>query len=217
MIETGIYFGDIHSYYGLNLILSSVDISPASPKTNYIDIRGADGLLDLTEAHGEIRYKNRDCTFTFTINPSETLNFEEKKTQVANALNGKHFRITLDKDSDYYYSGRCTVNSYKQDKNLKQIVISATVEPYKYKQKPTVIAYKLDAEARQYILVNDRKSVVPTITTIKPTTIEFNGNVFELGIGTHRILEICLVEGENVLSIASDGGTITFTYQEGEL
>ena len=69
----GIQFNDIHSYYDLNLILSVVNIPPAQPKTNYVDLPGGEGSLDLTEALGEVKYNDRDCTFTFTMNPTDHL------------------------------------------------------------------------------------------------------------------------------------------------
>ena len=87
-IYKGIYFDDIHSYFDLNLILAPFVPTPAEPKTNYIDITGGDGSLDLTEGLGEVKYKDRNFTFTFTINPSEKMTFDEKVSQVSNALDG---------------------------------------------------------------------------------------------------------------------------------
>ena len=73
MIETGILFGNIHSFYDLNLILSAVDIEPAKPKTTYVDVPGGDGSLDLTEALGEVKYYDRTHKFTLTMNPASDL------------------------------------------------------------------------------------------------------------------------------------------------
>lgn len=218
MIETGVYFGDAHSFYDLDLILSSVNIPPATPKTNYIDIPGGDGSIDLTEAHGEIKYSDRNCSFIFTVSPEDNLTFEERKKAVSNILNGRKCKITLDKDSDYYYNGRLSVNQYKQDGNLKQITIDARVGPYKYKQKETVVTFAIDTTEKMFLLKNDRKSVVPKITCTAETTIIFDENTFTLAAGTHQILEICLVESENILKITGKAkGTVTFTYQEGAL
>ena len=131
----GISFDNIHSFTDLNLVLSNVNIPPATPKTNYIDIPGGDGSVDLTEALGDVKYKNRECSFTFTIFPYEDA--EEKKTKISNLLNGKRCKIKLDKDSGYYWDGRCSVNSYASQKNIHQIVIGASVAPYKLKNDVT--------------------------------------------------------------------------------
>lgn len=146
----GITFGEIHSYNDLNLILSKVEIPPAKPKTNYIDIPGGDGSVDLTEAHGEVKFYDRECRFTFTMNPASDLSeaaWEAKKMEVSNALNGQKLKITLDKDAEFYYLGRCEVNEYLSNKRLRQIVVVATVEPYKWKQEETVVKIVSDSHA----------------------------------------------------------------------
>ena len=142
-ISKGVSFDNIHSFNDLDLIFAGAEIPPATPKENYIDVPGADSSLDLTEALGEVKYNDRSgCKFTFTMNPEGDLSdeaFEAKKTEISNLLNGTVRKITLDKDPDYYYYGRCTVNGYAQDKKIKQFVISAKVKPYKYKQSETTV------------------------------------------------------------------------------
>jgi len=219
MIETGIYFGDIHSYYDLNLVLSSVTIPPATPKTNYIDIPGGDGSIDLTEAHGEIKYKNRECTFVFTVSPDDDLTFEERKMKVSTALNGVRCKIILDKDPNWYYNGRCTINEYKQDKNLLQITITATAEPYKYKLGETVATFAVSESTLLATIKNERKTVVPVIECDIDVQVIFEASVFQLNTGRNRILEINLKPGENKFQLMGIGGegTIRFTFQEGAL
>lgn len=219
MKALGIKFDDIHSYYDLDLFLAQdgVYIPPAQPKTNYVDLAGGDGSLDLTEALGEVKYSDRSCKFTFAVNPASEMTFEEKKTQVSNALNGKQCKITLDKDSDYYYFGRCTVNEHLQDRRILQIVVTATVRPYKLKQNETIAIFALTGSEQTVNLNNGRKSVVPEITCTNNNTVVVFGNVTKtLSAGTHKVLDIYFKEGNNVLKLTGSG-TITFKYQEGEL
>lgn len=220
MIETGISFGEIHSYRDLNLILSAVDIQPAAPKTNYVDITGGDGSLDLTESLGEVRYNDRECSFTFSMNPAGGLSdadFEEKKTEVSNALNGKRFKIILDKDDLYYYSGRCEVSEYLSDRRLRQIVVNATVHPYKFKKNVTVISHELSSVDEVVTIRNSRRSVVPEITCTNDNTKCVLGTVEQmLSAGTHKILDFQLKHGNNLFTV-SGTGTITFKYQEADL
>ena len=134
----GVKFDDIHSYTDLNLVLSGVNIPPAKPKTTFVDLPGANGSVDLTEALGEVKFADRECSFTFTVFPYE--DFEEKKRQISNLLNGKRCNISLDKDPGYFWTGRCSVDSYESNKNLHKIVVKATVAPYKLKQDLTYVA-----------------------------------------------------------------------------
>lgn len=209
----GIWFGDVHSYADLNLLLSNVDIPPATPKTNYVDIPGGDGSVDLTEALGEVKFEDRKCTFTFSVFPTD--DFEEKKREISNLLNGKRFKIVVDKDPDYYWLGRCTINTYESNKNVHKIAVGAVVAPYKLKHEET----KVIVEAGENVkgrLWNGRKSVVPSITCEAETTIAHGDAEYKLSAGTHKILNINLVEGYNEVLVTSTG-TVTFTYQEGDL
>lgn len=220
MIETGVLFDNIHSFYDLNLILSAVDIPPAQPKVSYVDIPGADGSVDLTEAHGEVKFSDREITLTFTMNPAGNLSeaaWTEKKTEVSNLLNGRSMKITLDKDDEFYWLGRCTVNSYKSDRRVRQIVVTAKVSPYKYKQTETAIRFNLTETPKTVSIINSRKSVCPFIEcTDDNTKVTFKNATFAMDAGVHKFLDIVFVMGSNQLSI-SGTGTVTFRFREGEL
>jgi len=211
----GIKFGNIHSFIDLNLILSSVNIPPAMPKMTYIDIPGADGSLDLSEALGEIKYQNRNATFTFTTLPEDDI--MTKYSEVCNALNGVHFnKITLDKDSDWYWTGRCYVSSFTNNYPISKVVVTANLNPWKRKQDKTVVKKTLTSEYSDIILFNSRKKVSPTFIVDSEATIKFGSVETALSSGTHVVLNFILSEGVNVLQ-AKGTGTIIIEYQEGDL
>lgn len=212
----GVYFGNIHSYYDLNLILAPFTPAPAEPKLNFLEIPGRDGHLDLTEANGEVKYNSREFVFIFTVAPGDTLTFDERVSAVSNALNGLRCKITLDRDPDHYWQGRCVLSEYDQDKNIGQIEVTATVDPYKLKQNVTEVSVALSAEEQIVVLANGRMTVVPTIECTEEAVVTFGDAVYTLEAGKHRIPAIRFVEDENVLKL-SGTGEITFTYQEGEL
>ncbi len=216
MTIKGVKFGDIHSYEDLNLILAPFTPTSAVPKTVYVEKQGGDGSLDFTEAHGEVKYNDRDFEFTFSVAPNDKKPFDEKATEISNTLNGLKCLITLDRDPDYYWVGRLSVDKYLQDKNLKQFTVNAKVAPYKLKQNVTVAEFMLTETEQTVILVNGRKRVVPTITCTDTAKVKFAGGEVTLNAGTHKVLDICFAWGENSLTI-SGKGTIAFTYQEGEL
>ena len=221
-IETGVLFevigtGEVfHSFHDLNLILAPFVLPPAQPKIDLLEIEGMDGTLDLTEANGEVKYNDRELSFTFTVFPEDDLSFEERQTAVSNALNGQRCKITLGKDPDYYFVGRCTVNDHLCDRRLCQIVVTATVAPYKLLQNETVATFTLSNTAQTVILVNRRKSVVPVITVTNSVNVVFGGVTQELAAGTYKVLDFQLKQGNNAFTV-SGTGTITFTYQEGDL
>lgn len=209
----GILFDTTHSFDDLNLILSKVDIPPAEVKTNYVDIPGSDGTADLTEAHGKVTYYDRECVFTFTVYPGD--NFEEKKREVSNLLNGKRCKITLDKDPDYFWQGRCFINEYLSNKNIHKIAVGATVAPYKLRLNTTKAIIPAGVQTLR-TLYNERKEVAPTITNTAAATILFEGGTYTIEPGTHKVLDIMLKEGANKVIVTS-GDAVIFEYQEGSL
>ncbi len=215
----GTDFGGVHSFIDLHLIQQMVDVQPAEPKLNLIDIPGGDGAKDMsTQPAGRVVYKDRTITWTFALYPGDI--WAEKHRQVSGALNGKYCRITLDSDPDYYFLGRLVVKNYKVDNQLRQITITASCRPYMLRQAETVVKVtNLSTTYRTLDLVNDRKPAIPTITVTAETTLRWNGGTVTLVPGTHKILDIELQEGINKLEakVTTGTGGITLTYQEGAL
>lgn len=218
----GVKFDDIHSYFDLHLILSGCSISPATPKTNYVDIPGGDGSIDLTEALGDVKYSDRTGKLVFSVLPSD--DFEEKKSEVANLLNGQKFKITFDKDPDWYYTGRCIINEHKCDKRVGTITVDLKLNPWKLKVNETIVRISGDRLFEyEFILKNSKMPVCPTFTSKYGFDLLFKGEWFST-IETNKVkwLDVQLTEGDNLVEIYPSEGfgvdeEITITYQEGSL
>lgn len=214
----GTNFGGWHSHRDLHLIQQSVDVQPAQPKLNLVDIPGADGSKDLTtQPAGRVVYKDRKITWTYALYPGDY--WDRKHGEVSNALNGLACEIVLDTDPDYYYEGRLTVKKYKKDGLLRQITVEATCRPYKLKQVETKIVSALTTAYTTLALVNERKVVVPSITVTAETTLRWGGRTVTVPPGTHRVADIELQPGANLLEAKTVSGTgqITVAYREGAL
>lgn len=213
----GVYFGNIHSFNDLNLILEPFTPAPAEPQTNFLQVPGRDGFLDLTEANGEVKFNSRTFEIPFSVMPGDDLTFDERVSKVSNALNGLQCKITFERDPDFYWIGRCVVDKYAQDKKHGQVVIKATVKPYKLKQSATIVPVTLTSAEQTIALANNRMPTIPMIEcTDNNTVITFGNTIFTLEAGTYKIPGIRFVEGDNILKL-SGTGTVTFTYQEGAL
>lgn len=219
----GTDFGGIHSSTDLHLIQQSVDVQPAEPKLNIVDVPGADGGKDFTEQPaGRVVYNDRKLTWIFALYPGEV--WGAKHREVSNALNGRRCQITLDSDPDYYFDGRLTVKKYNVDKTLRQITVEAICRPYMMKQQETVVRGSMaqDHSVRTLMLRNERKYVVPTITLDVAAIVSFGAADYALAAGTHKLLDIELQPGTNELrartaDAVTTSGTITVTYREGSL
>ena len=220
MIETGVLFGDIHSFYDLDLILAKVNIPAATPKESYVDVPGANGSIDMTEAFGEVKYNDRNnASFTFYMNPAKGLSaaaWEEKKTEVCNKLNGLRCNIVVEKDPDYYWQGRCKVTEQTANKKLYKITVGARLAPYKAKKDLTRITVSLTANNPEVTLKNSRKTVCPVLIATGNAVLTVDGAEYAISTGSHKILDFQLKEGKTTVSVKGTG-TITFEYQECEL
>lgn len=212
-----IKFNEIDTYEDWGLLLNPRDIIKPEPKTNYVDIPGGDGSLDLSEANTEeIKYKDFTLPFDFTmVEPID--NWDNKMSEISNFLHGRNMKIVQSSDPDYYYYGRCKVDKFTSSKALGTFSIKCTVGPYKLKHEKTIVKVSLENQNIKTVQIkNDRMSVIPTITCTEEVLITFKNITYSLSAGEHTLLDIQFVEGINELKL-SGSGTVTFEFQEGSL
>lgn len=214
----GTDFGGVHSYYDLHLVQASVEVAPAEPKLDFIDIPGADGAKDFSEAPaGRVVYNTRELTWVFKLYPSD--DWAAKYAEVNNALNGRRCHITLDADPDHYYVGRLAVTAQEAEGILHTITVVATCQPYKLKQSETIRTVSVSTTQQTISLLNEHKPAIPLIKVTAETTLGWNGGFITLSPGEHRSLDIELPAGVSKMTAktVSGTGTLTLTYQEGAL
>lgn len=211
----GVRFGGLHSYYEWGLILSSKEIKAPKPKTKEIEIEGSDGVLDYTEYFGGVKYENRTLSFTFYKTNIVPDGFLALFSVVQATIHGKKLQIILDDDPAHFYYGRVTVNEWKSNKRLGEIVIEVDAEPYKQETWETVVTQEVVSNAN-IVLENGQMPVVPTITTDSEFLIAFNGHNAIYPAGTFQIPEVELGAWSNNIYVEGTG-TITFTWRKGRL
>lgn len=207
----GVRFGEFHSWDDFSLILSQKMIGTPSPKTETIDIPGGDGVLDLTEVFGEVKYNNRNLSFDFSTKVPQA-EFLDLFSRVQNALHGQKMRIVLDDDPAWYYTGRISVSEWKAEKNIGKLTIDCDCEPYKTKLSETVVTAAVNGPGT-VILMNSKRSVVPTIDITGEVDLTFGSNSYSLSEGRYDLPAVRLANGENTI-LLDGAGTATFTYLE---
>lgn len=229
----GVYFGDVHSYADLGLILTEKEIGSPEAKTYTINVPYRDGVIDVTEkATGQVSYKNRKLKFTFScIDPMNT--WSSKYSEVMNLLNGKKVRVTLDDDASFYYVARLKVNTWKSKKSIGTIVIEGDAEPYKYDINTSTVDWIWDIfdfeegiinEMNELVVEGERtvslicrgKLMFPTFTVSAPMQLKYNNETYTLQAGSQKVFDLFLTEGENVLTFTGNG-TISIDYIGGSL
>lgn len=128
----GVMFDNRHSYWNWGLMLKKApEVSPPEPKTHYVDIIGADGMLDLSESlTGKVKYKNRKIDMEFIIAAGRE-DWSAVYDEILENVHGKLKKISLEDETGAYYTGRVTVGTPERDGKIITLKMSADVEPYR--------------------------------------------------------------------------------------
>jgi len=104
--------------------------------TKYVEIPGANGMLDLTTyLTGNPVYGQRQGSISFLVD-NDHESWETLRAKIANALHGRDVCMILSDDPDYYYRGRCTVGNWESGANNSTVNFSYQLDPFKYVVNP---------------------------------------------------------------------------------
>ena len=215
MLNDVIFNDEKSAYDEWNIVLTKADIPLPKPKTSLVEIKGADGVLDLSGVlTGDILYNNRTITLTFEM--MDDTDYYDLISDISNYLHGRIVTITLTNDEDYYYVGRASINKWQCVKRKGTIVITVDAEPYKYSVTETTMIVNVANQTKTITLQNSRKMVCPMLNVTGTITLTINGVNYKLAEGKQQLSNFRLVEGNNVVKV-SGNGTLTITYRQGEL
>lgn len=208
-----------NTWYNWRLILTAKDVTPPEPKTNYVDIDGMSGSLDLSESlTGEVTYKDRTVTATFWTDTGNRINRERLLRDIRIALHGRKVKIIEPDDPNHYFYGRVKIKSSKNLIPYTEFSIEVTCEPWRYALNDSVRRVDVNSENITSVIINNdgAKTLCPTITITGDVDIIYNDVKTSLSDGTYKISDIRLRHGVNVIGV-SGNGSATFTYKEADL
>lgn len=222
----GVRFDGIHSWTDWGLRLKEMKIGLPKIKTAYLEVPGMNGSLDLTEAqNGGVKYGNRELEFKFD---ARNCGYQKWLTLVSNItaeIHGQKKKIIIDTDPGFYYSGRCSVESKKDNDVLAEIIISCDCDPFKIDvaalNEPWVwdTFSFIDGVVRKTheIMINSLDSwqevridgwihnEVLRVIADKPMSVKFKDNIYELEAGENKLYEVEILEGKNYLYFKGEG------------
>lgn len=222
---------DLYSEYGL--LLSSKTISPPSPKVITINVPGADGCIDLTEAlNGEPKYNNRNISLTFTKIGKSSISLSTYRL-VSNKFHGRICKIVFSDIPGYYYEGRISVKAFDAGGAIGEMKIECDAKPYALEvldstddfiwddfnfDTDVIRGYKnIEIDGEKTIDVyGSRKTVCPDIIVSAAMDVEFEGITYHLQAGTNKVVNIIIGEGANEMKFIGTG-TVTIKFRGGAL
>ena len=144
-----------NTWYDWRLILTAKNITPPEPKTNYIEIDGMSGTLDLSESlTGEVTYKDRTLTASFWTDEG---NFDERAKlllKITSELHGRKIKIVEPDDPDHYFYGRVKVKSTSNNLAYSTIDIEAVCDPWRYAINEIERLVPLDNKSVDVVIIN---------------------------------------------------------------
>lgn len=213
--QLGVKFGDKHSFRDFGLYpKTKMIVDPPDVREVYVEVAGADGDLDLTEAlTGRANYDSRKGKFEFTV--IDRARWDSAYAVIMNEVHGRKMRVVLDEDPNYYYEGRVKVNSFKTNKRTGTITLEGRFYPYKRALYANSTKWLWDpfnfetdiardyenifAPSDEYItvtVVGSRMPVTPVFNAERSMNMRFNGVTYSLEAGRNRIPSIILEDQE---------------------
>ena len=215
MINDVIFNDEKSAFYDWNIVLTKADIPLPTPKTSTVDIKGADGLLDLSEVlTGDILYNNRTIKLTFEM--MDDTDYYNLISEISNYLHGKRITVNLTNDEDYYYVGRASISNWECVKRQGKIVIDVDCDPYKYAVTETTMIVNVANQTKTITLQNSRKRVCPNLNVTGTITLTIDDVEYELSEGQQQLVNFRLIEGNNTIKV-SGNGTVVISYRQGAL
>lgn len=216
-------------------------ISMPNPVTNYIEVPGASGRLDMSEALTNYPvYSDREGSLEFIVltdyGPNET--WADRYQKIARYIHGRRLELTLEDDPDYFYEGRFSISSWESpsDGGNSTISIDYTLDSYKYWQE--LVEYSVSVSGSQRTLSFSHNSgnlgTMPTVPTfvVRNVTSDItitvsNPELFISGIqhvvnhaATYQFQDIVLTDMDycNTCAITISGsGSVDVLVRNGEL
>lgn len=194
-----------------NLILEPVDIPFPEVKTKFIEREFGNGAIDLTEADGNIYYKDR--TFSLTFIAQNKVLYKQTLNELMAFLHGKAVQMTFWFDEDYYYEGRVSINQYKCDGYIGNITCDIQTRPYKYKKIQKTVQLNIGSNEFAYTTVTN-DGAMPCIPQFffngnadEFVLIKFGDSQFTLPFAQQTTFpEIVLKYGDNQIGVQTTTG-----------
>lgn len=212
-MNESVTFGGVDTLADLGLrILQDVETPPPEVKDVTVDIPGGDGSIDLSEFSGDVRYSDREMSIPVLLASSGSEALEREKTQLLRTFHGQRADFTLSWDPGFTYTGRMSVGDFERYGARATAVLSIVADPYKHGGTET---WRVNAAGGVAVVIPcGRRRWCPAFQVERETLVSFEGTGWRIPAGTHRITDLYLRPGDNVLVINTDPDYGTATWND---
>lgn len=207
-----------NTWYDWRLVLTAKNITPPEAKTNYVDLDGMSGSLDLSESlTGEITFTDRTITASFWTDEGTRKDREKRLREITSALHGRKIKIIEPDEPERYFYGRVKISNITNNSAYATFTLEATCEPWRYSLEDSSRTVEVNNSIASVVIRNNGvKTVCPIITVIGSIRIAYGEIATTLVDGSYKMPEVRLYQGVNVVEV-SGTGSVTFVYKEADL
>lgn len=185
--------------------------------TNYCDVPGRHGSIDLSEAvSGGVTYSDRNIRLFFLKDDRSPASWASTCSELYARFHGRRLKIILGNDPDFFYIGRLSCQGTKSTYVSSSYEISAKCEPFKYKNALSTKVCAASSAGTQVIFSNLFAPCKPYFETTSEISVQQGGSVYGIPAGGVTIPEIAFGAGNNLLKFIGSG-SVTVKWQEGTL
>ena len=131
IVATGERF---HTLNDWGLAIGNNDyIGDVEQENYYVDVPGADGFLDFSEAiTGRRIFKNRPISIELGGKKPRD-NWDIFISDLRNLVEGREIKVIFDNDSGFYWTGRASIQGYDRNREIGTFTLAIPkADPYKY-------------------------------------------------------------------------------------
>lgn len=211
-------------------------VSPPSVKTEYVDIPGADGSLDYTEALSGLKFNDREGSWTFyVLNENFTIanpymRWNDLYAYILKHIHGRRKRVMLESDPMYYYIGRIFVDQWNSQKDYSKLVLKYRLEPWRHPINTTASydwlwndlfsntifygTFDVIGSKHRNLINPTEENITPTFTITSAMTVTFGATTYDLQAGTSTP-NLVLTPGDNFM-VFNGNGRVIIDYSIGQ-
>ena len=203
--------------HGYTIDSSGIDLGNVEAKTSYIDIEGADGKIDVTNAlTDDVHYNNRNVQIPIQSVAMHSTDRLADRFALDQLFSGKNMKMFVeDFDEDWYMDGRFSLES-SYSVPVRSYTIKGDCKPYRFNFDESSETFTVTDTLQCAIDYADSMPVCPTINVSSDMELTLNGTVYSLKQGYNIVPDLILRTGTTSFSLKGSG-TYTFTWRGGNL
>lgn len=227
--------GGFHSWDDWGMYWKDIVVEPPETELYTVVIPGRHGVLDLSEVlTGSPVFHNRKISATF-YRIGTLHDWQDLYSNILYRLHGRTVQLIFGTEPEYYYEGRCTVSSAREDGIYSSFEIVVDAYPFKFDVCDSICDWLWDpfnfenGVIREYgslmipesgtlsvQVIGSAMDVTPIISASAVCTMQLGKDSYELKIGENTPIQIG--NETYTLTFTGDAGTkISVAFRGGRL